>query len=184
MKQWLHKIEVITDKLVIWMILLLFAVLYVEIAHSDLAEKYNVWITVADSIIVSVFVVDLVFKYIRAKSIPDFLKRNWLDIIAVFPFFFIFRLFEGAYDIFFAAERITVSQNLLHEGIEIEEKGAKLVKEVEEAGKISRTGFFARFLRPILRFPRFLKATPFFEKPSGKHYYHERIKKSKKKKRK
>lgn len=87
MKQWLHKIEVITDKLVIWMILLLFAVLYVEIAHSDLAEKYNVWITVADSIIVSVFVVDLVFKYIRAKSIPDFLKRNWLDIIAVFPFF-------------------------------------------------------------------------------------------------
>ena len=108
------------------------------------------------------------FKYIRVRKVPLFVRKYWLDILAVFPFFLFFRVFEFA----FGAWGQT-AQSILHEGLEIEKEGSKVVREAEKfakegsrvareaekVGKLSRSQKFARFLRPIFRLPRFYPRT-------------------------
>ncbi len=54
--------------------------------------------TVADTlrivniIILSVFVVDLWVSYRKVRSVPIFVKKHWLDILMVIPYFRIFRI--------------------------------------------------------------------------------------------
>lgn len=43
-------------------------------------------------VILSVFVADLVVAYLRVRNIPRFLKKHWLDILMVIPYFRIFRV--------------------------------------------------------------------------------------------
>ncbi len=179
MKRWMHKIELFVDKIVPWLVGILLIVIIIEFFFRQLAEEYRTIISILDGFIVFVFVLDLIFKYIRAKNIPDFLRNSWLDIIAVFPFYFFFRFMEGIASIFIAPETISEGQKILHEGVLLEKESAKIVKNVEEAGKISRTRFFARMLksqilRPLLRTSRLIKIIPFFEKPTGDHHIHEK----------
>ena len=179
MKRWMHKMELVVDKLIPWLVGILFIVIIIEFFFVDLAEKYHTIISLLDGFIVFVFVLDLIFKYERAKNIPDFLRNSWLDIIAVFPFFLFFRFIEGFTRLFMAPEVISTGQKILHEGLLLEKESAMIVKEVEEAGKVSRTRFFAeifkpRLLRPLSRVPRLVKILPFFEKPTGNHHIHER----------
>jgi hypothetical protein len=138
-------------------------------------------------------VLDLVFKYLRVRRIPTFLKKYWLDILAVFPFFLVFRTYElvaGAFSAVVSESAQTV-QAVVHEGLELEKEGVKVAKEVEKVAKLNRSQKFMRFLRPITRIPRFLKAKVhvmhFYDKPHGSHHEHEYMhpsvhRKSKKKK--
>jgi hypothetical protein len=145
----------------------------------------------------------LTFKYNRVRKIPKFVRTYWLDILAVFPFVLVSRAFEGVCGLFIVGQTISqfgTTQQVLHEGLEIEKEVSKLgealsktakegetaakeatriVKEVEQTGKIARsTRFsrFTRFLRPIQRMLRLLKAVTFFEKPTGRHHTYEYIK--------
>jgi hypothetical protein len=197
MKKWMHKIEVIVDKAIPPCLIVLLVVIVLELGFKDFVEHHHLhpYILTADYIIIAIFVVDLVFKYLRTKYIPTFLKSYWLDILAVFPFFLVFRVFElaaGAFS-FVISETAQTAQAVLHEGLEVEKEGARLLREAEkftkegsrvarEAEKLSklhRSARFMRFLRPILRLPRFFKAIPrmirFFEKPTGEHHVHEFI---------
>lgn len=181
MKKWLHKIEVAVDRLIPFMLVLLLAVIVLELGFSRFVDEHRlgIYLEIADYTVIAVFVLDLGFKYVRIKPFAKFLKKSWLDILAVFPFFLVFRLAEGIIGAVSTAfsETAKVMQSIFHESVEAETvvtEVEKIVKEGEKIGKASRSARFTRFLRPILRLPRFLKAVPFYEKPTGKHHRHER----------
>ena len=181
------RLEILVDRLIPWMIVLLLFLIVVELFFHSTLEQYHLepWTKGADFIVVFVFILDLWFKYRRASSIPFFLRKYWLDILAVFPFVLFFRTFEGFYNLFFA-ESLESGQKILHEGLELErgaskvvteveklEKGAsRIIREAEEVAKVSRAKSGLRFVRFFARTPRLLKyhsrianALAFFEKP-------------------
>ncbi len=180
MKKWVHKIELAVDWLIPWMIVLLLFIIIVELFFHDFAEHYHTIIAILDYIVISVFVLDLVFKWVRIRNIKKFLKTCWLDILAVFPFFIFFRFIEQFIIIVDLSKDLKQFQLLFHEGLELEksgakllDEGAKLIQEAEKAGKVSRVKKIVRFFRPISRSPRLLKALPFYEEPTGKHHLHD-----------
>ena len=171
MKEWLHKIELIVDKSIPYCLILLFFVIIGEIFFKYKVEPYHAYISAIDDIIIFIFILDLVFKYIRTMNFPKFLRKYWLEVIAVFPAFLILRLIEEFVSIANLGETLQAS---LHETLEIEKEGKVLVREIESGGKeASRLRYFSRFIRPIARLPRFLKAFSFYEKPTGRHHPHE-----------
>ncbi|MEA2036703.1 MAG: ion transporter [Nanoarchaeota archaeon] len=174
MKPGLHKIEVIVDKSIPYLLIALLFIITGELFFHEQLHHYQIWIDAADSFIISVFVFDLVFKYIRIRNIPKFLKSSWLDIIAVFPFFLLFRLFEEIGLLFSLGERIAEAQPIFHESVEIEKEASKIIRESEKLGKVSRAKIVSRFIRPLARVPRFFKAFAYFERPTGKHHIHEK----------
>jgi len=188
MKRWMHKIEVIVDKAIAPCLVLLLAVIVLELGMHDFVVEHGlqIYIDIADIIIITIFVLDLVFKYLRTRHIPLFLKKYWMDILAVFPFFLMFRFYELTIGVFSPAltEGAEAAQRILHEGVEVEREGVKIAREVEavvkegeKVVKVERSARFARFLRPLFRSPRFFKAASrtqkFYEKPKGEHHQNE-----------
>jgi hypothetical protein len=166
-----HKVELFIDWIIPYSLVVLFVLIIAELAFSEHVEPYLLFINVADYMIIAIFVADLVFKYIKVRKIPQFLKKYWLDIIAVFPFFLVFRIFEGVVLTMGTSQLIKEPQIIFHGGLELLEKeGSRIVKAAEKAGKISRTRLLFRFIRPLQRFPRFVKIVPYFEKPTKEHH--------------
>jgi hypothetical protein len=183
MKRWMHKLEVIVDKAISPCLIVLLFIIVLDLGFKDMVEAYNLHtpIIVIDYMIISIFVIDLIFKYLRVKDVPTFFKKYWLDILAVFPFFLLFRTYELFFGATVLSEGAQTAQAVVHEGVKIEEGGAKMfsdaekiAKEAEAAGKVRRATRFTRYLRPILRIPRLAKAAPkvteFYEKPHGGHH--------------
>jgi len=177
MKIWLHKIEVIVDRSIPYIIIVLLFLIIGELFFYEQVQPYIKWINLTDNFVVGVFVIDLIFKYIRIRNIPKFFRKCWMDIIAVFPFFLLFRLFEELGILLGLGERIGSAQLIFHEGVEIEKEAEGIIKEGEKISKVSRTRMAVRFIRPIARSPRLLKTLAYYEKPTGKHHIHERKKK-------
>lgn len=158
MKPWLHKIEIAIDKLIPFLLIILLFIIIGEFWFHDIIAKYRTIADGLDLFIIFVFVLDLIFKYNRIKNFPKFLRASWLDIIAIFPFFLIFRIIEGVAGVFEAGEIVTRTQKVVHVGIELEPEVGKALKEGEVIAKeISRTERFSRFLRPLTRGVRFFK---------------------------
>jgi hypothetical protein len=191
----MHKIEVVVDKAIAPSLIVLLAIIVLELGMQEFVEQHGLatYLKIADWAIITLFVTDLAFKYIRTRHIPQFLRKYWLDILAVFPFFLMFRFYEVTIGLFSQTilEGADTAQMLLHEGLEVEKEGARIVREAEniakEAGKvgrIERSTRFARFLRPLFRMPRFLKAAArtqkFYEKPKGEHHHNEFMQKHRK----
>ncbi len=173
MKLWLHKVEFWIDKLITPLLFILFFIIIVEIFFHEKAVPYALHIDVFDGFIIAVFAIDLSFKYVRVKNIPKFFRKYWIEIIATIPIYLVFRAFE----LFYVAEQARGVQSLVHTGIGVEEEALKIAREAERAGRITRTERLLKFFRigrGALRLPRFLKAWPFYEKPSGRHHVHER----------
>ena len=162
MKKWVHNIEVFIDKLIPWLLIILLIILVIEIFFHELALKYHLYIEIADYFIILGFIMDLIFKYMRIRDIPKFLRSSWIEIIAIFPFFLVFRLFESV-ALFFggATETASSAQKAVHIGIGVEKEVGEVIREgskiTEEISKASRAERFARFLRPIARSLRLLK---------------------------
>lgn len=180
MKKWLHKVELAVDWLIPWLIIALLIIIIIELFFHDFASTYHLYIEIADYSIISVFVADLYFKYRRMKNIKKFLRSSWLDIIAVFPFFLVFRFVERFIILIEISRDYSHFQTLFHEGLEIEkssvkmiEESSKIIQEAEKAGKASRVNKIIRLFRPISRTPRLMKAVPFYEQPTGKHHIHD-----------
>jgi len=160
MKVWLHKIEHIVDKSIPYLLILLLFVIIGEIFFAHETDPYRMFVSVIDSFIIFVFVIDLIFKYIRIRNFPKFFKNYWLEIIAIFPAFLILRVMEEFVIIVKLEESIGISQDVI-------EVGDRTIP------RVSRTRYFSRFIRPLARFPRFLKAFSFYEKPTGRHHSYE-----------
>ena len=106
------------------------------------------------------------YNYFKGKvSKEEFLKLYWLDILAVFPFFLVLRLFE---EVLLLSERSALTlRNLFHAGLILEEE-AQIARTAEVVAKEGRVVAFARFTRPLRRLPRFFKAISFYEHPGQK----------------
>ncbi len=182
MKKGFHKLEHLVDKLIPYAVFALLIVIIVTLFFKDLAHTFEHQIEIADTMIISLFVVDLTFKYIRVRKVKTFIKKYWLDILAVFPFYLFIRAAEEAYLIFRFSDTIQEGQSAIHAGIGIKEvtavekETARIVREAEKLGKMSRSRFAIKFLRPISRIPRLIKILPYFERTTGKHHVHDKKK--------
>jgi len=161
MKVWLHKIERIVDKAIPYLLILLLFVIIGEIFFASEIEPYSNYVSIIDGFIISVFILDLTFKYIRIRNFPKFFKSYWLEIIAVFPAFLVLRIMEEFAIIVNLEEFIGISQDVIEVGD-------------RTAPRVSRMRYFSRFIRPLARFPRFLKAFSFYERPTGRHHSYEK----------
>jgi len=110
----------------------------------------------ADQIIIGFFVIDLCFKWNRTRDVLKFMKLYWIDIIAVFPFYTIFKVYFAITEAFAAGESV---QKFLHEAVLLREtkliKEARALRGAEYAAKFARE---ARILRIVPRFLRLLRA--------------------------
>ncbi len=174
MKPWVHKIEVIVDKSIPYLVLILLVLLIGEFTHYKLVEENENIVLIIDYFVVLVFIVDLSFKYYRVKDSKIFIKKYWLDIIAVFPFFLLFRLVEEVILFFRIGSEIFKAQDILtivHTGVEvsgISSDEAKALREIQEATRLERTARITRIIRPLERIPRILRVLHFFEIPFRK----------------
>lgn len=171
LKHHLHTVEIWVDKSILPAVLVLMVILILELGFPEVAHHYEHEIHIADFFVILVFVLDLIFKYNHVRNIPKFLKQFWLDILAVFPFFLIFRAIEGVSSVIYVGE---TGQQLLHEGLELEKEGSRLAKEGEKLTKLNKevskgAKFFrlsrlARFVKISARLIRVLKLIPHFSR--------------------
>ena len=158
MKEGAKSLERIIDKLIPPALLVLLVILILEFFFSHDVEPYHIYIEILDFLIISIFVIDLIFKYNKTKNIPLFFKKYWLEIIAVIPFFLVFRALEGLARIFgLVEETAREGQKVLHTGLEISKEFSRAGFEAEEVVRLNRGERFARFLRPLARIPRLFK---------------------------
>ena len=153
MKRWMHKIEIFADRSIPYALVLLLFLILGEIFFHGKIEPFSFYVSVIDGIIIAIFVVDLAFKYVRSKNIPQFFKNHWLEIIAIFPAFLVVRIIEE----FVIIANLEGSLVLSQEALEVEARAGT---------RASRLHYFSRFVMPLARLPRFLKAFKFYERPS------------------
>ena len=171
MKPWLHRIEVVVDKIIPYLVFILLILIVGEFTHYSLIEENKGMVLVLDYFIVGIFVIDLSFKYYRIKNAKTFFKKYWLDLIAVFPFFLLFRLVEEAILVFRISSELGESQKILHTLIEAGRISRELseeervLREIQEATRLERTTLFGRILRPLERIPRIWRMLHFYERP-------------------
>src|SRR3989338_3736057 len=179
MKDVLHKTESIVDRSIPYIVILLLFIIISDFFLKEIYYKYELYFAIGDYFVLSVFIIDLIFKFNRVRQFKVFLRKYWLDIIAVFPFFLLFRVFEEVVSLLRIRSELSRGQNIIHSGLEIERlaKEETLLRELEEGGKLfqegeklTRTEELTKIVRPITRTPRMLEAVTFYEKPIKKDY--------------
>ncbi len=133
------KLEHLIDALVFPAVIALAILIIGELFfHFD---RYEPWVTIADATIVLIFIFDLIMKWRRVHDAKKFIKLYWLEILAVFPFYLIFRAFAFFRDFGQGSELI---QKTLHESAILREG-----KEIEALAREER--FAGRLLRVVQR---------------------------------
>ena len=102
--------EDLVDKSIPYLVALLLVVIIIEFGFPAYAEEHRALVDAADWFVIGMFTLDLVFKFNRIRDIPEFVKRYWLDILAVFPFYLMFRLVDEAIFITGASELMRGAQ--------------------------------------------------------------------------
>jgi hypothetical protein len=168
MTQWILKGEYFVDKSIPYLLIALFFVIIIDLFFHHEFEQYHAYISIVDWAVMSVFMLDLIFKYNRVRDVPEFIRRYWIDIIAVFPFYLLFRLIDEALMLTGFTGVVEGVQPLVHEAVEAEKAGSKAANEMKSVGKTARFESLFRLFRPLQRFPRLLKVFSFYKSP--KHY--------------
>lgn len=164
MKEAFRKLELRIDKLIPYALVIFLIIFIAELFFSHYIEHYSFYISLIDGMVIAIFVADLTFKYIRMHNTPKFLRTYWLEIIAVFPAFLILRIVEELGIISRIGETV---QSGLHGAIELERESVSLI---ERGGmRASRARYAVRWIKPIARLPRLLKAFSFYEHPEFRH---------------
>ncbi|MBT3836361.1 hypothetical protein HOD05_05540 [Candidatus Woesearchaeota archaeon] len=161
-----EKVEHYNAKLITPAIVVLLFVIVVELVpyFSDFAHHYHTYILALDYFVIAVFVVDLTFLAIKAKSVSFFFKSYWLDIIAIFPLALAFTLLTKFFKVVAAGSRLAIGQAILHESLEAR-KGIQVA---------SRTGKFTKFLRLGARSIRVVTKSRLFSQFDSKHHLAKR----------
>jgi len=159
MRPVLEKIEKWADRLIVPALLGVLFIVLVEIFFTDFAHDIHGQIVLLDNVVITIFVVDLAFKVHRASTWEGFFRNHWLEVIAILPFFLVFRIVEG---IFIAADLVDIGQHTAHLA-----EGARSgrIAEFFRSSELTRSTRFSRLIRAISRTPRFAKAAEFFESP-------------------
>ena len=158
----LSRFEHFTNRIIPYLLILLALVLLLDNPLWAVIplHEYEPWISIFDWIIVFFFAVDLTFKWFHVKAFKPFVKLYWIDILAVFPFYLVFRVYREAATFFRVGEEATeVTQRAAHELLLLREsevfKEGRLTKEVE---LLREERLFARGIRLVQRLLRVLKA--------------------------
>jgi len=165
MNEFWEKVEHYNKKLIFPAVILLLIIIILELFVHIEEPQLLFYVHLVDYLIIAVFVVDLIFLAIKAKSTKFFFKNYWLDILAVFPFSLLFGFLGGFMRIFSASEEaIGVGQAIFHETLETEkviaktEKFSKIGKELRIGVRVVRvftkTNMFKRFHRKPLKHVR------------------------------
>ena len=112
------KVEEINGKLIPAALVLLLGIIILELFVHVEDPNLKLGMEIADGIVVTIFVIDLIFLAIAAKSAKFFFKNYWLDLIAVLPLNLIFRLLTPFFRTLVLAEEVVLGQGLLHESVE------------------------------------------------------------------
>ena len=148
MRQFLIQLHTLTDKLLPYAIMILAVDFVIHFFYPIFHLEYHIYFIISQVLGLSIFALDLGFKFHRAITWPDFLKSSWFDIVALFPFFVVFRVFEALGLIGELSSAMNNAQGAVGRGREIE-----------------RIIHFERFIEPIFKSPRFLKVLHFYNKP-------------------
>jgi len=159
MHPYLKKVEKITDALIVPALIAIFVIVILELFFGEIAHHYHSLIALTDTVAITIFIIDVSFKFHRASTWEGFLQNHWLEVIAIMPFFLVFRLVEG---IFIAVDVVDLGQHTAHLA-----EGARSSRFVEffKTSELGRSTRFGRFLRAFSRSPRFAKAAEFFKHP-------------------
>ena len=144
-----YNAKLITPALIVLLGIIIYELfLHVENHAVELAFK------IADALVITIFIIDLLFLAHKARSVKFFFKRYWLDVIAVFPFVLFFSFVNSVYRAVIAAERLVIGQAILHETVETV-RGARVLAE---GGKLARwIRIVARVLRLVTKSRLFTK---------------------------
>lgn len=129
-KKTLRFCEKYVDIIIPYLLVLLTIMIIFKFAKIKIEPLF----TVLDYIIITFFVVDLIFKWQHVKKIKPFIKSYWLDILAVFPFYLAFRLVGEIAEI--TSKTIESGQKLAHEAVLLRE--VKIATEAEKLAKEAR----------------------------------------------
>lgn len=151
MEEFWEKVEHYNAKLITPALIVLLGIIIFELFLHVENHTIELIVKIADALVITVFVIDLIFLAHKARSVRFFFKRYWLDVIAVFPFVLFFRVIESAYRVALATERLTLGQAILHETVE----ASKSTKVLAKSGKVVRIG--ARILRVVTKSRLFTK---------------------------
>lgn len=144
----LKKYRKINENLIYLCLIVLLLIIISEIFFETFyLEHYNLFKT-SDLIIITIFAIDLIYKYFDTKNFKFFLKKYWIEILAIFPFslFFTKELHE-------VKEISSHAQSYLHSAIGIEKEGAMITRTLAQS---SRLRLFIKFIQPTIRSIRFL----------------------------
>ncbi len=156
MRRFWARLEWFFDKMIVPALLVLLVIVIADIFFTGFKYEYERYFLYADLVVLSIFVGDLSFKFRRAASWGGFLRREWLEIIAVMPFFWIFRLLEGAIRIG------ELAQEILH----LIARGGRFARLFAAFSVVvPRHERFAKFLSKVTRTERFEEAVKFYRHP-------------------
>ena len=118
-------------------------------------EEYDLPVFIFDTIVLAVLIVDLMFKWMHVRNLKTFLRVYWLELIAVFPFYLIFRVYLVGLEVAKAGEEV---QRVFHEIILTREtrllQEARFFQAAERSFQESRP--FVRLLRSGARLLRII----------------------------
>jgi len=135
LEEFLEKVEYYNSKLIPPALIVLVGVIIFELFLHVEDETVLFWVHLADYAVITVFVIDLIFLARKAKSTKYFFKNYWLDILAVFPFVLMFRVFEFIRALRAAEEGVVIGQAIFHETME----AGKAVAKAEKFTKLGRS---------------------------------------------
>tara|TARA_Y100000310_G_C20245069_1_gene606417 strand:- start:75 stop:647 length:573 start_codon:yes stop_codon:yes gene_type:complete len=174
MNKFWEKVEHYNARLIPLAIVALLAIIIIELFFKEFAHHHHTAVAIADGFVIAIFVVDLTFLAIKAKSTKFFFKNYWLDIFAIFPFNIFFNTVTKLYRTVLAAEKLIIGQAILHEGLEAR-------KGISAA---ARGGRIARGIRIVARSIRVVTKSRLFTEFKAKHHLAKRNHKKGKKARK
>ena len=152
MDKFWEKVEHYNSKLIPPSLILLLGVIIFELFVSTENAAILLTVEIIDYLIITIFVIDLIFLAIKSKDAKYFFRNYWLDIIAVFPFAIFFNIISALYKAFSAAEKVMLGQSILHETVEVS----------KEAKAFSKTSKFLRIVRIIARSLRVITKSRLF----------------------
>tara|TARA_Y100000310_G_C20411049_1_gene681999 strand:- start:189 stop:749 length:561 start_codon:yes stop_codon:yes gene_type:complete len=182
MNKFWEKVEHVNAKLIPYAILALLVVIILEVGGNwsktiyDFAHHYHTYILILDYIVIGIFVVDLIFLGIKAKSVKFFFKSYWLDLLAVIPLAIGFTIASKMWRAVAAVGQVGIGQAILHETLEAR-KGISAIGRTQKVAKYIRVG--ARSLRVVTKSRLFQK----FKHHHDRHpHIHKKFKKDLRKK--
>lgn len=142
--RWLQGVEHFIDLAIPFMLVLLGILIILEFTHY--VDDYHDFLMWLDYFIILFFIADLSFKWYHVHNYLKFIKLYWVDLLAIFPFYTVFRVYRFAAEAAIATEE---AQKLVHEAALLRE--AKVLREAELSSKIIKEGKFIRLFARVLR---------------------------------